>query len=345
MTICLAMIVRDEAKVIERCLESVYGLADSYVIVDTGSQDDTRERIQRGPLDGELHDRKWVNFGHNRTELMELAYGKADWLLLLDADMTIRFDNGDHDHFTGLLSGDSYMLRHAGEPQYWVKRLVRGDKRWRYIGVTHEYIEAVDGEQRPVKLDAVTVHHHYDGGHRPEKFERDLDLLSLEHKRNPDDTRTTFYLANTLRDLGRTEEAVAMYWQRTKQGGWEEEVFYSTLEAGKLSNDLTTLLRAWGLRPTRAEPLYELAWRLRQRKWWAPAHLLAKAGSELPVPSDTLFVHRWVYEWGCDFELSIAAVWAGDFEAAEQASDRLLDCPTLPAPYREQVIENRRFLP
>ncbi len=72
----------------------------------------------------------WVDFGHNRTELMALARSKADYLLLLDADMTVSYDRA---RLRGL-EFDSYMLRHAEEPEYWVKRLVRGTRRWPYVG-------------------------------------------------------------------------------------------------------------------------------------------------------------------------------------------------------------------
>ena len=89
--IALCMIVRDEAGIVERCLRSVTGLVDSWVICDTGSTDETPE-IVRATLDGvpgQLHHTSWVDFGHNRSELMRLAEGAGDYLLLLDADMTI----------------------------------------------------------------------------------------------------------------------------------------------------------------------------------------------------------------------------------------------------------------
>src|SRR5919109_4739906 len=120
-SICLCMIVKDEAQVIERCLGSARGLIDSWVICDTGSTDGTQELITRAlqGVPGELHERPWVDFGHNRSELMRLARGRADYLLLIDADMTVSFERDD----LGELEADSYMLRHAGELEYRIKRL------------------------------------------------------------------------------------------------------------------------------------------------------------------------------------------------------------------------------
>src|SRR5712671_3331456 len=88
MRICLNMIVKNESAVIARCLASVKPWVDCWTIVDTGSSDGTQDIVRdamRG-LAGELHERPWRDFGHNRTEALELARGKADYILIIDAD-------------------------------------------------------------------------------------------------------------------------------------------------------------------------------------------------------------------------------------------------------------------
>lgn len=59
MRLCLHMTVKDEAAIIERCLAAAAPVISSWVICDTGSTDDTRERVEsffaaRG-IPGELH--------------------------------------------------------------------------------------------------------------------------------------------------------------------------------------------------------------------------------------------------------------------------------------------------
>jgi glycosyltransferase involved in cell wall biosynthesis len=344
-SICLTMIVKDEAAVIERCLESVRGLVDTWVICDTGSTDGTQEviRASLGDLPGALHERPWVDFGHNRTELMELAHGHADYLLLIDADMTVTYDRARLRDLTA----DSYMLRHADDPEYWIKRLVRGDGHWRYVGSTHEYI-TTDGVDREQVLDAIVIDHHADGGTRPEKFERDLRLLSRELEQDPDNPRTVFYLAQTLRDLGRIEEALDLYRRRAALAGWEEEVFYARYQVGLLSEraghgDLAipALFEAWSHSPRRAEPLYALAWMFRGRSLHAAAQMVADRGVRTPIPTNALFVERWIYEWGLLFEYSIAAYWVGQPRVALDACNRLLRNKGLPDKYRRQTLANR----
>jgi glycosyltransferase involved in cell wall biosynthesis len=347
------MIVKNEAAVIGRCLKSVRDLIDYWVISDTGSDDDTKDIIaaELKDIPGELHDDPWVNFGHNRTANIERAHGKADYLLLIDADMVVH-QAGD----LPPLGADSYLLRHQGNIEYRIKRLVRGGIKWRYEGVTHEYLISA-WPDREAHLDALVIEHFGDGGSRADKFERDERLLSAELEREPDGTRTLFYLAQTCRDLAeihhdheRAKRAIELYERRASMGGWEEEVYYSLLQVGILHADfgnwpaaMDAFVRAWESRPHRLEACYELASRLRVAGKYRAAHAFARAGLGKPLPRDLLFVHPWVYEWGLLFEYSITAYWVGDPRAALKACDQLLALRGLPEEYRNQARANRTF--
>ena len=111
------MIVKDETKVICRCLESVKPLIDYWLIVDTGSHDGTQQMIKDFMKDipGELHERPWVNFAHNRNEALTLAKDKADYLLFIDADDKLEIAK---DFVRPKLDKDSYLLKieYGGAP-------------------------------------------------------------------------------------------------------------------------------------------------------------------------------------------------------------------------------------
>lgn len=47
VTISLCMIVKNEERVLGRCLESVQEIADEIIIVDTGSEDRTKEIAEK----------------------------------------------------------------------------------------------------------------------------------------------------------------------------------------------------------------------------------------------------------------------------------------------------------
>ncbi len=108
-TVCLNMIVKNESTVITRCLKSVLPLIDFWVISDTGSTDGTQEIIKEFMKDipGELHERVWVNFEHNRNEALSLAKNKADYILFMDADDYLSYSS---DYQLPNLKEDSYAF-------------------------------------------------------------------------------------------------------------------------------------------------------------------------------------------------------------------------------------------
>ena len=347
-TLCLCMIVKNESLVIERCLEAVRPLVDYWVISDTGSTDGTQDLIRKvlDGVPGELHEEPWVDFGHNRTRNIQHARGKADYLLTLDADHVMRQDAP-----LPRLTAGSYMLRYdTPGTQHRFKHLMRGDWPWRYEGVTHEY-PCTDEPDTQENLDALVIEDQADGGCRSDKFERDARLLRREIERDPDNPRTVFYLANTERDLGHAESAIALYERRAGMGGWGEEVYCSLLEAGILRAEeaddwpgaMDVFSRAWDGRPERLEACYELASRLRLAGRYRTAYALLRDVVGRPEPGDLLFTKSWVYRWGLLFEFSITAYWVGEFAASTEACDQLLALPDLPAAIRRQTITNREF--
>jgi predicted GH43/DUF377 family glycosyl hydrolase len=338
-TIALCMIVRNEAHVLERCLRSLDGLIDSWVICDTGSSDGTAELAASllDGLPGALHERQWVDFGHNRSELLELARGAADYLLLLDADMTV-VRNGE----LPSLDADAYLLRETGSLDFGVIRLVRGDRRWWYEGSTHEFI-ATDGEIARGELGELEIEHHADGSSRADKLLRDAGLLKRDALREPENPRPVFYLAQTYRDLDKPELAASYYRRRVEMGGWDEEVFYANLQEGALrirhehAAGMAILLEAWQRRPTRAEPLFELAQACRRRGEFELALMFAERGLQVPYPSDVLFIHRWVYDYGLLIERAFAAGGLGELEQAREDLQVVLDYAELPEQTRSYV--------
>lgn len=357
-TICLCMIVKDEKEILPRLFDSCRELVDRWVICDTGSTDGTQDviRTQLEGIPGELHERPWVNFGANRTELMELARGKADYLLLLDADMTIAQPRP-----LGALTAGAYYLRHANPGyDYRIKRLVRGDIAWRFVGSTHEYIQSPGDDEVVEPLDAIVIEHHADGNSWSHKFERDLGLLTAELEQDPGNARAVFYLAQTCRDLGRATQnkhmianAIGHYQRRADMGGWEEEAYFAQFQVGALHSEIDQwpqamdgLIRAWEMRPRRLEALHALTAGLRERSQHHAAHRFARMAanlSPLPMPDDILFVASWVYEWGMLFEYSITSYWVGEHRNSLAACKKLLSLRSLPDEYRAQVNENMKF--
>ncbi len=161
------MIVKNESAVIERCLRSLRERISYWTIVDTGSADETMAKIRQAMegVPGQLLERPWVNFGHNRTEALSAANGKSDFVLVIDADMEADFTSEGND-WLSRIEGDLIEVRYAGNLDYAQSMLVRSGLPWRYEGVTHEYITC-DAPFRSGKTDGVRLVHHLDGARRP----------------------------------------------------------------------------------------------------------------------------------------------------------------------------------
>lgn len=289
--ISLVTMTKNGMEKLPRLFASVLGLVSLAVILDTGSTDGTQEWLrQQKFFPVELHEYPFTNFQDSRNMLMAFAQGKAEWLLLLDDDMELNFSVGYPD-VVKQLKGDAMLMKHVEGIVYWVTRFVRGDKHWEYRGVTHEYL--VGGNASLPKFEGVEILHHFN--HGPEKFERDLRLLTADIARDPEDPRTIFYIANTLRDMGKIGPAIRFYCMRANMLGWDEEVYVSKYEAARLAEDPMAMEKAWESRPSRAEPAAWLAlfWRGRNEKMYEKWEAIR---SKIPMSNDALFVIPQAYE-------------------------------------------------
>lgn len=234
------MIVKNEADVVVETLDSVAPYISSWVIVDTGSTDGTQDVIRKNMarlgISGELHERPWRDFGHNRTEALNLAQGHGDYIWVIDADdIVVGTPNFSR------LSADIYRMR-LGDASfiYWRPQIFRDGVRVRYEGVVHEtaawesgcVVERLEGDYyvESRRLGARSQD--------PQKYARDRDLLLAEVERNPEDSRAVFYLAQSYFDLDDFVNARTWYERRIEMGGRDEEVYYSML---RLAESVTKL--------------------------------------------------------------------------------------------------------
>lgn len=347
-TVCLNMIVRNEAAVIGRCLASVLPVIDCWVICDTGSTDDTPAIIIEtlASVPGELHQHTWVNFGVNRTMAMKIAEKKADYVLLIDADMVLNV----HRAFKQSLTATAYLVRYNGALDYWQTMLVASGGNWEYVGPTHEYIYS-PLSRRAEKLDAISLTHFADGGERSEKFVRDIILLEKALIDDPANTRYMFYLAQSYANLGDYAQAVNWYRKRIDAGGWDEERWYSMYQLAAILKKsgaeteavINAYLQAYEYRPSRGEPLYHLAKMLRDKQRYSLAVLYLERVIKMPYPQDILFIEKSVYDYLALFEYAICAHYTGGAESAISANDMVVGNPVTPPGIARQAIVNKRF--
>ncbi|MFN7252526.1 MAG: glycosyltransferase family 2 protein [Anaerobacillus sp.] len=196
-TLSLCMIVKNEEKVLSRCLESVKGLVDEMIIVDTGSEDKTIEVAKS--YGANIYHYKWDNHFSNARNF-SLEQTKTDWQLVLDADeyivndcksKIIEFINS-RPAVGRIKRIDKFVqnneVRHS---QAYISRIF--PKNTRYNGRIHEQVKSIHPRK---KLD-VEVYH--DGYYLKEKSIRNIALLIKEEKQNANDNYILYQLAKEYR--------------------------------------------------------------------------------------------------------------------------------------------------
>ena len=349
----LILMVKNEEKIIKRCMEAVEEIVDAYVITDTGSTDDTTDialnflMTHEGCLDVDT----WKNFGHNRTLSFKNAqdYCKAkkwdlkdSYGLLLDGDM-IFVPGKLKEQALGELGYT--MIQSAGNLDYPNTRLVRMDYDWICRGVTHEYW---DGECKPLSKDICYIDDRNDGGCKENKFPRDLSLLLQGVQDEPTNVRYMFYLAQTYHSMGMWEKAIEAYKKRIEAGGWFEEVWYSHYMIAKTYEILQDayqfeewVQRAYAFYPGRAEALYHLSKYFRVKGDHFKAMHYIRIGKQIPLSKDSLFIERDIYLGLFDYEESVCRYYTmGTKREALRDSMKYL---MTDKPFPDSVYANMKF--
>lgn len=274
-TLCLNMIVKDEAHIIIKTLTDLCEKIkfDYWVICDTGSSDDTKELIQQffdeKKIKGELLINEWVNFGHNRSLALKSAFQKTDYLLIFDADDSI---NGNLVFPDNIFEYDTYHLTFGENFKYERPVLINNMKIYKYIGVLHEYLTGMENQTSFILNGNYFIHSGKFGNRSidPEKYLKDALLLENAYEDSvkvSDDIhmRYAFYCANSYRDANLHEKAIEWYKKTLTLNNWNQEKYVSCLnlyESYKHQNDenmgLFYLIESYKYDETRIECIFRL---------------------------------------------------------------------------------------
>ncbi len=223
LTLC--MIVKDEEKHLAKCLDSVKGVVDEIVVVDTGSKDCTVEIAKEHGAD--VFHFAWTNdFSEARNEA--LKYCTGDWILWLDADEALEENAGRvilegmiRPQFGGYLMQIINFISDGVSKDVFTHRPCRLFRRLptvEFTGKIHEQVLASIGDAGLLCANlggARILHFGYgqqmmaDRG----KLNRTLELIHKELEDDPDNSFHQFNLGNTLYVAGRMEEAVEAFSQ------------------------------------------------------------------------------------------------------------------------------------
>ena len=319
--LALVMILKDEGETIARTIESCRDHVDRIVILDTGSTDNTVDEVVRScnGVRCEIYVEPFIDFATTRNRALELAGKDCIFHFMLSGGE--RLINGENlrkfcernrelHGVDGKPNGGAYLCSvRLGDNLYDSARLSRSEAAWTYRGVTHELLLAPDGGFTDEKIPDVLIVHEKDSSTEKQRkrWELDAELLLTELRKNPADSRSCYYLAQSHECLGNHEKAYKYYVKRSGLGGWDEEIFLSKLRSFKIglkqlqrsnSEFVLGMMELYDSFPHRAETLYELAWFYHDRKKDNIAHALAKASARIPLPKKvSLAIEYSVYSW------------------------------------------------
>ncbi len=355
-TICLNMIVKNEEHVLKELFETIKDKIDYWVISDTGSTDNTvkliEEYFQEANIPGEVVHHEWQDFGYNRTQALKACRGKADYIWVIDADDLVV---GDF-QIPKKLTADAYSLVYGTGFTYMRTQIFNNRLDWEYVGVLHEYPKCTSKPQ--TRIVELKGNYHIDSrrlGDRnkvEDKYLRDALILEEAVKKEPDNSRYVFYLAQSWMDHGEYKKAIYWYRKRARMKGWVEEVYYSkyriALAMAALNKEWQEIeaqfLDAWETLPSRCEPLYHIAHHYRMTGDHEKSYEYALKGSKIPFPNNQkLFLFKEIYDWKILDELCISGFYAGHYQEAIDAGFKMLKNPNTPRDQHERVRKNLNF--
>ncbi len=328
--VCFNMIFKDEAhlfknKELKSMIDTVVDWIDYYIVVDTGSTDDSvaslKEHFDKHKIPGEVHYKKFVDFGTSRTHALRLCqrYRWIDYVFVGDADdlvigkpilptlptanepnldcyefvMKDQLGNSDLDKELSIDLENSSMV-------YKRMCLFSNQLNFVYKNVVHEYPEATNKKNKSIGMIKGAYILSRRLGNRSKdknKFLRDAKKFEAQLKIQEDHARNQFYCARSWMDFQDYNRAI--YWFE-KRLGWDRpgrhcfrgERFFAALELGRCmkyrGDPYEKILEAFifchSIVPNRIEALYEISLLARGKNEFETAYLYSKKGSAIVAP-------------------------------------------------------------
>jgi glycosyltransferase involved in cell wall biosynthesis len=365
VTLTLIAIMKNESRIIERCLNSVKNVVDHIVLSDTGSTDNTIELAQNflrnNNIPGKVYQDVWENFGVNRTKsvlngqawLEENKINKEhkenNYFITIDCDMCLTIENGFDKN--KLVEKDAWLMRQINQViTYYNVRLFRASLPYKSISVTHEYW-GCDGPVTQDKLETLCIQDIGDGGSKSDKYTRDIKLLTKGIEDEPNNVRYYFYLAQSYNDIGDYENSIRLYKKRISMGGWTEEHFIAYLRLGEMmmklnreAEGICEWIKGYEAVPQRSESLYRIINHYRNRGKNSSAYLFIKEAMSIDFPKDMLlFIEHGIYNWKIVEEMSIVGYYINKKKQAAAACQFLLLDKGVPHDTKNMARDNNYF--
>lgn len=263
--LCMAMIVKNAGEGFREVLKHNKKYIDRYVILDTGSTDQTVEiaREELKGIEGEIVEEPFINFRDSRNRCLELCGESCKYIVMLDDTYLLCNDVRKFlERVRGDIVSDSFSLYiDSADSEYSSNRIIKSKSGLRYIYKIHEVINPENNCNVivPRKYGYIfDCRSEYMEKRTMDRKEYDIKILKEMIEEDSNDSRAYYYLGQTYNLLGRYEEALECFLKRVdhKNEGFLQEKIDACFEAARLCN--FQLKREW----SECEKLYLDAYRM-----------------------------------------------------------------------------------
>ena len=313
--ICMCMIIKNAATVIEEILTQNIPFFDRWCILDTGSTDGTQDIIKRVLKDkrGELHEEPFVNFKVSRNRCLDLAGKKCKFNIMLDDTYILK---GDIRSFLTDVRGDTYsdsfsIMIQSYDNEYYSNRILKSEKELKYIYTIHEVIDDKNNVNVVIPIDRayiVDFNNETMEKRTSDRKKYDLELLFQEDQNDP---RTIYYIAQTYGCMGDHKNKAIYFEKRIKMDGFVQEKIDACFELARtyhftlnhislepLNGILDKVqwdrceglyLKAYSMDNKRPDALYFIGIQYYLEKNYPTAYIYFKKAFELGYPVDSQY--------------------------------------------------------
>lgn len=282
MTLGLCMIVKNEEKVLGRCLNSVRNIFDEIIIVDTGSTDLTKNIASE--FTDKVFDFQW-QFDFAAARNYSFSLSSTDYIMWLDADDILLEDarnallalknSADFDQ------ADAYFLRYntafdgEGNPTmfFYRERIFRRSCNFQWIGEVHEVISTFGKKTRQLDI-SVT---HLKGPKKENNRNLKIFARLFANGTMPDE-RQKFYFARELMDNGLYDTACSAFNYFLNGDGWREDkicacrnLAFCHRACGRRNDQLAALFKSFDYDAPRPESCCDIGYLFMEEKNYSQA--------------------------------------------------------------------------
>lgn len=351
MKISLCLIVKNEEKVLGRCLESAIKFADEIIILDTGSTDKTKEIAKQ--FTDKVFDFEWIN---DFSAARNFAFSKAvmDYQMWLDADDVVPEKSvAAINELKKTLKDDVEMVTMKyvlsfdknNNPTFHStrERLFKRSKNYQWIDPVHECIPLIGN------LHYTDIEIWHKKTKSEELSTRNIDIYrALEKKGEEFSARQWYYYARELKDHNETVKAIACYEKFLNLGsGWVEDIITSchqlAIEYKKMGTKekiLPILFKSFEYDVPRPDICCELGYYYKDEQNYNQAFKWFDLATRLPQSNPVGFVFSDYSGYIPNIEACVCLSFLGEYKKAneynEKASFSRPDCPS--------VKQNKEYL-